>query len=82
MPPSNKSREYQPVFDIAKEIAKYLGKVVRLDILSKESNLQVKDGYNIDGTIRQTKKLEKQSNILIVDDLYKDLMNQIPYSVS
>ena len=70
VPPSSKSREYQPVFEIAKEIAKYLGKEVRLDILSKESNLQVKDGYNIDGTIRQTKKLEKQSNILIVDDLY------------
>lgn len=70
VPPSNKTREYQPVFEIAKEIAKYLGKECKLDILSKESNLQVKDGYNIRGMIKQTTKLEQQSNILIIDDLY------------
>lgn len=70
VPPSNKTREYQPVFEIAKEIAKYLDKECKLDILSKESNLQVKDGYNIRGMIKQTTKLEQQSNILIIDDLY------------
>lgn len=69
-PPSNKVREYQPVFEIAKEIAKYLNKECKLDILLKESNLQVKDGHNVSGMIKQTKKLEKQSNILIIDDLY------------
>lgn len=70
VPPSNKAREYQPVFEIAKEIAKYLEKECKLDILSKESNLQVKDGYNISGMIKQTTKLEQQCNILIIDDLY------------
>lgn len=69
-PPSNKVREYQPVFEIAKEIAKYLNKECKLDILLKESNLQVKDGHNVSGMIKQTRKLEKQSNILIIDDLY------------
>lgn len=70
VPPSNKNREYQPVFEIASEIAKYLSKECKVDILSKESNLQVKDGYNISGMIRQIKKLEQLSNVLIIDDLY------------
>ncbi len=61
-PLSNKVREYQPVFEIAKEIAKYLNKECKLDILLKESNLQVKDGHNVSGMIKQTRKLEKQSN--------------------
>lgn len=70
VPPSNKNREYQPVFEIASEIAKYLNKECKEDILSKESNLQVKDGYNISGMIKQVKKLEQSSNVLIIDDLY------------
>lgn len=70
VPPSNKKREYQPVFEIAKEIAKCLNKECKIDILSKESNLQVKDGYNVAGRIKQIKKLGQISNILIVDDLY------------
>lgn len=70
VPPSNKTREYQPVFEISKEIAKYLGKECKLDILSKESNLQVKDGYNINGMIKQNKNIENETNILVIDDLY------------
>ncbi len=70
VPPSNKTRDYQPVFEIAREIAKVLDKECKTDILSKESNLQVKDGYNISGTIKQNKKLERKTNILIIDDLY------------
>lgn len=70
VPPSNKTREYQPVFEIAREIAKYLGKECKIDILSKESNLQVKDGYNINGMIKQNKNIENEANILIIDDLY------------
>lgn len=70
VPPSNKTREYQPVFEIAKEIAKYLGKECKVDVLSKESNLQVKDGYNINGMIKQNKNIENEANILIIDDLY------------
>lgn len=70
VPPSNKSREYQPVYEIAKAIANILNKECKLDILSKESNLQVKDGYDIHGMIKQNSKLEKPSNILVIDDLY------------
>lgn len=70
VPPSNKTRDYQPVFEIAREIAKVLDKECKTDILSKESNLQVKDGYNISGTIKKNKQLERKANILIIDDLY------------
>ena len=70
VPPSNKTRDYQPVFEIAREIAKVLEKECKTDILSKESNLQVKDGYNISGTIKQNKQIERKTNILIIDDLY------------
>lgn len=70
VPPSNKTREYQPIFEIVKEIAKYLGKEYKLDVLSKESNLQVKDGYNITGMIKQNKEIENKVNILVIDDLY------------
>lgn len=58
------------MFEIAKEIAKYLEKECKLDILSKENNFQVKDGYNVSGTIKQINKLGKSTNILIIDDLY------------
>ena len=70
IPPSKKTRDYQPVFEIANEISKYIGKECRFDILEKNNNLQVKDGYNVNGTIKQNKMIEKRSNILIVDDLY------------
>ena len=70
VPPSNKTREYQPVFEIAKEIAKYLGKECKVDVLSKESNLQVKDGYNISGMIRRNKNIDNEVNVLVIDDLY------------
>lgn len=32
--------------------------------------MQVKDGYNISGTIKQNKQLERKANVLIIDDLY------------
>ena len=70
VPPSNKKREYQPVFEIAREIAKILNKECRTDILLKESNLQVKDGYNVSGMIKRSKKIDIQSNVLVIDDLY------------
>ena len=47
-----------------------MGKEYKLDILSKESNLQVKDGYNINGMIKQDKNMENKANILVIDDLY------------
>ena len=70
VPPSNTKRNYQPVYEISKEIANYINKSCRVDILTKESNLQVKDGYNIKGKIKQNKKIQSTANILVVDDLY------------
>ena len=70
IPPTNKNRLYQPVYEIANEIANYLEKECRSDVLYKESKLQAKDGNNIKNSIKQIKKLEKPQNVLIVDDLY------------
>ncbi len=40
-------------------------------LLGKNSNLQAKDGYtNIRGTIIKNGTFEKETNILIIDDLY------------
>ena len=69
VPPSNKNRNFQPVFELAKQISSYLKKECRCDILHKNNNAQAKDGYNITGTIQQIKKISNPSNILIVDDL-------------
>lgn len=70
VPPSNKKRYYQPVFEIAREIAKFLNKECKVNMLSKESDLQVKDGYNISGKIKQNMQIDRKANILIIDDLY------------
>ena len=70
VPPSNKSRKYQPVFKLAEEIAKYLNKECKTNLIMKDSNLQSKNGYDIIGTIKQIKPLDKLTNILVIDDLY------------
>lgn len=70
VPPSNRKREYQPVFEIAKEIANYLGKECKCDLLKKVSNFQVKDGHNVQGTIKQISELQKSGNVLVIDDLF------------
>lgn len=70
VPPSNKSRKYQPVFILAEEIAKYLNKECNTNLLIKYSSLQSKNGYDIMGTIRQIAQLGKELNILVIDDLY------------
>lgn len=70
VPPSNKKRKYQPVFEIANAIAEYLEKENRTDIIFKENDIQAKDGNNINGTIKQYKKLDKICNVLVIDDLY------------
>lgn len=69
VPPSNKNRKFQPVFELAKQISIYLEKDCRCDILYKINNIQAKDGYNITGTIQQIKNVSTPSNILIIDDL-------------
>ena len=70
VPPSNKRRSYQPVFEIAKEIANFLDKDCRLDILLKEDDLQAKDNFNVEGRFKQIVKINQPANVLIVDDLY------------
>lgn len=70
VPPSNKMRSYQPVFEIAKEIANFLDKDCRLDILLKEDDLQAKDNFNVEGRFKQIVKINQPANVLIVDDLY------------
>ncbi len=70
VPPSKKERKYQPVFEIAKEISNYLRKDCDVNLLRKVSKLQVKDGFDISGSIIQNKKINNKKNILIIDDLY------------
>ncbi len=70
IPPSNKKRKYQPVFEISREIAKYLNKELKTNILIKKTNFQVKDGYDIKGSIKQINNFKESTNILLIDDLY------------
>ena len=75
-PPSNKSREYQPVYDIASEIAKHLNVSFSTKVLSKTTNIQSKamnslDKKSLKGTIIANKKAKKRFNVLIIDDLYQ-----------
>ena len=70
VPPSNRKRKYQPVSEIAKEIANYLGKECRCNVLNKISDFQVKDGHNVKGTIKQISELQMSGNVLVVDDLF------------
>lgn len=70
VPPTNKQRLYQPVFELTKEIAQYLNKEYTLDLLLKTNNLQSKDGYNIIDNIKLNYQLMNKSNILLIDDLY------------
>jgi competence protein ComFC len=75
-PPSNKSRKYQPVYDIASEIAKHLNVSFSTKVLSKTTTIQSKamnslDKKSLKGTIIANKKAKKRFNVLIVDDLYQ-----------
>ena len=56
VPPSNKNRRFQPVFELAKQISIYLEKDCRCDILYKINNIQAKDGYNITRNYSTDKK--------------------------
>lgn len=70
VPPTNKLRKYQPVEKLSFEIAQYLNKECDASLLKKDSTLQSKNGYDIVGTIRQLKTLDREANILVIDDLY------------
>ncbi|MGO1372169.1 MAG: ComF family protein [Senegalia sp. (in: firmicutes)] len=76
-PPSNKNREFQPVFVLAEQIAEFINKPIYLDVLTKKSITQIKDIDVVEKekTIRETIVMNKSSkrkvNILVVDDLYE-----------
>lgn len=70
VPASNFDRKYQPVYLIAKALARYMNKDYKEDILEKIDKKQSKDGEFQMGCIIKKKNFSKLSNILIVDDLY------------
>lgn len=70
IPTTNKNRVYQPVYEIAKQVSNYLKKECKIDVLYKKNRLQAKDGKDISNSIKQIRKIEKPSNVLIIDDLY------------
>lgn len=43
IPPTNKNRVYQPVYEIAKQVSNYLKKECKIDVLYKKNKLQAKD---------------------------------------
>jgi predicted amidophosphoribosyltransferase len=76
VPPSNKRRLIQPVFEIAKEIADILGAGYNENVLLKSSltqskNLNALEKEKIESTITKMKVAKKRQNILLVDDLYQ-----------
>jgi len=71
VPPSKNTRVDQPVFEIANTIGNYLGRPTDNTILTKNTNLQAKDGNtNVSGTITKNKTFENPVSMLIIDDLY------------
>lgn len=75
-PSSNKSREYQPVQEIARKIAEFLGVDFFGDVLHKTSSVQSKEmnaeeKKQIIGTIIETKQGIKKRNVLLIDDLFQ-----------
>lgn len=75
VPPSNRNRTFQPVFELSKQIADYLRVPSYNDILEKTNAAQAKnlnkfDKSEISGSIVRKKRFLKLVNILVVDDLY------------
>lgn len=69
VPPSNKNRYYQPVFELVKVFSKYLNKEYNQNILRKISNTQAKDGKSVENMIKLEYNFDRKVNILLVDDL-------------
>ena len=62
---------YRPLeTESAVELSNYLKKECKIDVLYKKNKLQAKDGKDISNSIKQIRKIEKPSNVLIIDDLY------------
>jgi len=77
VPPSTKSRDFQPVYLIAELIAKSLNKHYAFDLLEKVNIEQIKNLTSeekvkaISGSILKHRHFKKDVNILLVDDLYQ-----------
>jgi len=75
VPPSNRNRTFQPVFELSKQIANYLHVPSYDDVLEKintyqSKNLDKSDKKELSGSIVRNKRFLKVVNILVVDDLY------------
>lgn len=74
--PPSKGRRVQPVFLIAKEIARYLNIPINTQVIKKINTKQLKDVSsqdkisNINSSIVKEKHFIKKVNILLIDDLY------------
>jgi len=72
--PASKDCDFQPVFEIARAISKYLGVSFTDIVLEKTTTLQSKDmdrlGKNLEGSIIAKMKASRPHTILLIDDLY------------
>lgn len=76
IPPTDSSRNFQPVFLIAKAISDYLNIPMSTQVLEKNKHEQIKNvSYDkklkaIKDSIIKEKKFKKKVNILLIDDLF------------
>lgn len=76
VPPTNVDRDFQPVFEIAKRVAKILNTYYYEDVLTKETKKQSKDlctreKGKIEKGILQVKRAKIKQNVLLIDDLFQ-----------
>lgn len=73
MPPSNKTRTYQPVFEVANALAIELDILVTNDYLEKISNEESKNASDksvVSKSMIRKEIFKKNVNVLLFDDLY------------
>ena len=72
--PPSKDRSIQPVEEIGRAVAKYLGKSFNNEVLVKVIDAQSKDmeksSKNLEGSIEMKIKAKATANILLIDDLF------------
>ena len=72
--PPSKDRPVQPVEEIGRAVAKYLGKSFNAQVLVKVMGAQSKDmeksSKNLEGSIEMRIKAKATANILLIDDLF------------
>ena len=75
-PPSNKSRVYQPAFEIGELLARRLQVYYSNDVLEKitESeykNLPASEKQSMHGMIKKRKRANRSIDVLLIDDIYQ-----------